>query len=247
MPEVENVSPGEETQNPAPEQTANETPEVAEPENDEQTTPDDAEDPAKVVKRMNRRIDRLTAARYQAEARAEQAAAEVEQWRARFSQEQPQEREPQQDPVALAKEIAHVDRVTEKANGIAKDGEKRFGAEFKASVAAVNAEVGALFDRRGKATPVGEAILSADDPAALLHHIGTNPDLAADLAEMSPIQQARNLARIEFEMAKPREVKQTQAPKPITPGRAVTRDTGNLSDDLPIEEWAKRFQKMRRG
>lgn len=240
----ETVSPGEETQNPAPEVTANEEPVVAEPENDEQAERDE---PEKRVKRMERRIDRLTAAKYQAEARAEQALAEIEQWRAKFSQqEQPQHEQQQVDPVALAREIAQIDRVAEKATGIAKDGEKRFGETFKSAVQAVNTEVGALFDRRGKATPIGEAILSADDPAALLHHIGSNPDLAADLADLTPIQQARRLARIEIDMAKPRETKQSTAPKPLTPVRAATRDTGELADDLPIEEWNKRFQKLRR-
>lgn len=230
------VSPGEETQNPAPEVTATETPEVAAPENDEAAERDE---PAKVLKRMERRIDRLTAARYQAEARAEQAASEAAQLRARFTQEQPQQEHA--DPVAIAREIAQVERVTEKANGIAADGKDRFGDSFGKSVQAVAAEVGALFEKNGKPTSIGEAILSADDPAALIHHIGSNPDIAADLADLTPIQQARKLARIEIEMGKPREVKQTTAPKPITPARAVARDTGALSNDLPIDEWAKRF------
>lgn len=246
MPEVENVSPGEETLNLAPEQTANEQPEVAEPETDEQQKRDDDADPAKIVKRMERRIDRLTAARYQAEARANQALEEVAQWRGRQQQEtQPQEQHA--DPVALAREIAQVERITEKANAIAEQGKKQFGQAFQSSIAAVNAEVGQLFDRRGLPTAIGEAILSADDPAALLHHIGSNPDIAADLADLTQAQQIRRLVRIEIEMAKPKEVKQSTAPKPITPGRAVARDAGGLSDDLPVDEWARRFQQSRRG
>lgn len=227
----------------ATEVTAQETPEVAEPESNEAAERDE---PAKVLKRMERRIDRLTAARYQAEARAEQAAAEAAQLRARFQQEQPQQAE-QQDPVVLAREIAHVERVTEKANNIAADGKGRFGDSFGKAVQTVAAEVGQLFERTGKPTPLGEAILSSDDPAALIHHLGSNPDIAADLADLTPIQQARKLARIEINMSKPRETKQSQAPKPITPARAVTRDAGNLSNDLPIDEWAKRFLKIRAG
>lgn len=242
MTEENNGSPVAEPEIPATEVTAQEAPEVAAPENDEAAERDD---PTKVVKRMERRIDRLTAARYQAEARAEQVAAQYEHLRAQFSQEAPQQGG-QQDPVALAREIAQVERITEKANGIAADGNKRFEG-FGKAVQTVSAEVGSLFDKRGKATPIGEAILAADDPAALIHHIGTNPDLAADLADMTPIQQARKLARIEIEMGKPKETKQSTAPKPITPARAAVRDGGGLSDDLPIEEWAKRFQKQRHG
>ena len=242
MTEENNGSPVAEPEIPATEVPAQETPEVATPENDEAAERDD---PTKVVKRMERRIDRLTAARYQAEARADQAAAQFEQLRAQFAQENPQQ-VGQQDPVTLAREIAQVERITEKANGIAADGNKRFEG-FGKAVQTVSAEVGALFDKRGKATPIGEAILAADDPAALIHHIGSNPDLAADLADLTPIQQARKLARIEIDMAKPRETKQSTAPKPITPARAVMRDSGGLSDDLPIEEWNKRFLKQRQG
>ena len=236
-----NGSPVAEPEIPATEVTAQEvTPEVAEPESNEAAERDE---PGKVLKRMERRIDRLTAARYQAEARAEQAAAEAAQLRARFQQEQPQQAE-QQDPVTLAREIAHVERVTEKANNIAADGKGRFGDSFGKAVQTVAAEVGQLFERTGKPTPLGEAILSSDDPAALIHHLGSNPDIAADLADLTPIQQARKLARIEIDMSKPRETKQSQAPKPITPARAVTRDTGALTNDLPIDEWAKRFYQQ---
>ena len=240
MTEETNGSPVAEPEIPATEATAQETPEVAAPENDEAAERDD---PTKVVKRMERRIDRLTAARYQAEARADQAAAQFEQLRAQFAQENPQQ-VGQQDPVTLAREIAQVERITEKANGIAADGNKRFEG-FGKAVQTVSAEVGALFDKRGKATPIGEAILAADDPAALIHHIGSNPDLAADLADLTPIQQARKLARIEIDMARPKETKQSQAPKPITPARAMARDPAGLSDDLSIDEWAKRYRASR--
>lgn len=239
-----NGSPVAEPEIPATEVTAQEvTPEVAEPESNEAAERDE---PAKVLKRMERRIDRLTAARYQAEARAEQAAAEAAQLRARYSEQQPQQAE-QQDPVVLAREIAQVERVTEKANNVAADGKERFGVAFGKAVQTVSAEVGAMFERSGKPTSLGEAILSSDDPAALINHLGSNPDIAADLADLTPIQQARKLARIEIDMSKPQATKQSLAPKPISPARAVTRDTGALSDDLPIDEWAKRFHKMRRG
>ena len=233
-------SPVAELEIPATDVPAQEVnPEVAAPENDEVAERDD---PARVVKRMERRIDRVTEKRYQAEARAAQLEQELQALRSQASQENPQQGE-RQDPVALAREIAQVERVTEKANGIAADGGKRFGDAFGKAVQTVAAEVGAMFERSGKPTPLGEVILSSDDPAALIHHLGSNPDIAADLADLTPIQQARKLARIEIDMSKPRETKQSQAPKPITPARAVTRDTGALSNDLPIEDWRVRFLK----
>ena len=235
MTEETLTAPVAAVESPATEAPAQEVPEVAAPETDEAVERDE---PAKLVKRMERRIDRLTAARYQAEARAEQAAAETAQWRARYQQEAPQE--DRQDPVALAREISHVERVTEKANGIAADGNKRFDG-FGKAVQTVAAEIGALFEKSGKPTSIGEAILSADDPAALIHYIGTNPDLAADLADLSPIQQARKLARIEIEMSKPREPKQSSAPKAITPVSAHGRGEKSPAQmtDAEFAEWRR--------
>ena len=108
-----------ETQNPA-EELAQTHPEVAEPDTNapvEEQAPQVDEDPqAKALKSMERRIGRLTAARYQAAAEATQAKAELEQWRQRFPQEeqqQPQDRRQSEvDPVALASEIADIREFT---------------------------------------------------------------------------------------------------------------------------------------
>ena len=244
------VSPEAETQIPA--SATDENTEVVTPETDPQTEqPETPEDPtAKSLKRLERRIDRVTAARYQAEAEREQARQETAQLRAQLQQfQQPDEQQPQQrqiDPIALATEIATIREVTSKSNAIAKDGASRF-TDFSAALRTVNEEAGQLFTPHGRPTAIGEAVLSADDPAALLHHLGTNPDVAAELADLTPIQAARRIARIEIEMSKKPEPKQSLAPKPITPSRGISRDTGALSDDLPLDEWTKRFNKLRRG
>ena len=74
MTEENTVSPDAETQNPAP--VTDENTEVVTPETDTQTEkPETQEDPAaKSLKRLERRIDRVTAARYQAEAERERRA-----------------------------------------------------------------------------------------------------------------------------------------------------------------------------
>lgn len=236
-----------------------ETPEVATPESSAETQPDEPQEPEvdprdKAVKSLNRRVDRITAARYQAEARATQAAQEAEQLRQRLAQyEQGETPAPRQsDPLALANEIATIREVTTKSNAIAKDGEKRFEG-FGKALAVVIEEAGPLVSPIqpgapvGKPTPLGEAILDADDPAAVLHYLGNNPDAAADLHGLTATQVARRIARIELEIGKAKEPKQSNAPKPISPVKSAAKDNGGLSDDLSIEEWNKRFQKMRRG
>jgi hypothetical protein len=246
------VSPDAETQNPAP--AIDETSEVVTPETDTQTEQPETtpEDPAaKSLKRLERRIDRVTAARYQAEAEREQARQESAQLRAQlqqFTQPEEQTRQPQVDPIQLANEIATIREITTRSNSIAKDGEAKYGkAEFAQALRTVQEEAGQLFTPHGRPTAIGEAVLSAEDPAALLQHLGTNPDVAAELADLSPVQAARRIARIEIEMSKPAAPKHSNAPRPITPVRATTRDSGSLADDLPLDEWNKRFNKLRRG
>lgn len=244
-PEENNVSPGEETQNPTPELDA--TPEVVNPETvttEPDETPDDPRD--KTVKSLQRRVDRITAARYQAEARAQQAEREREEVRQRLAQyEQPEQQHSQApDPLSLAKEIAKIERVTEKANGIAKDGAARF-ENFKAALQVVSREAGPLFDQVGRPTPLGEVCISADDPAALLHYLGSDPDLAAELADLTPIQQARRIARIEMDMSKPKEPPRSNAPKPLKPVKAVSSDVA-LSDQDSAEAWATKFYALRK-
>ena len=238
------VPTGEETQNPTPELDVTPevvAPETATPEPDE--TPDDPRD--KTVKSLQRRVDRVTAARYQAEARAQQAEERAQQAAQRLAQyEQPESAPQAPDPLSLAREIARIEKVTERANSIAKDGAARFET-FKAALQVVNREAGPLFDQIGRATGLGEACLSADDPAAVLNYIGSDPDLAAELADLTPIQQARRIARLEMELSKPKEPAKSNAPKPLSPVKAISSDPSSLSADIPIDEWKRRFLAQR--
>lgn len=238
----------------APEQTLNapetaQIPEVAEPETVE--TPEAQEDQPseadKSLKRMERRIQRLTAAKYQTLAEAQQAKEEAENLRQKLAQyEQPEERTAQgPDPIALAKEIAKIEKIAERSNAVAKDGAARY-PDFGDAVQAIARDVGPLFDRVGRTTGFGEAVLAADDPAAVLHAIGTDPDLAADLGEMTPIQQARRIAKLEAELATPKPAPKSNAPKPLEPVKATKADAGGLDDSLDMREWTKRFYEARR-
>jgi molecular chaperone GrpE (heat shock protein) len=235
-------------------------PEVAEPETSEAAKPDESEKPEedprdKTVKNLTRRVDRVTAARYQAEARAQQAAAEAEQLRQELNQYR-QGQEPaarQQDPVAIARQLNAIEKVNEKSNAIAKDGEAKFGKDiFSKALSVVIEEAGPLIvpiapgASIGMPSALGEAILDSDDPAGVLNYLGNNPDAAAELHGLSATQVARRIAKIEIELSKAKEPKQSNAPKPITPVKSTTKDDGGLSDNLSPEEWAKRFRKMRR-
>lgn len=238
------VASGEPTQNLSPE-PAQELPEVAAPDNAEPEAQADAEQPEaddreKALKRMERRIQRLTAARYEAEARAKAAAEEAARFREQFQQPEAQ---PEVDPIKLADVIARVRETNAKANQIAKVGSEKF-QNFGEAVRTLNEEAGPLFNQHGLPTALGEAVFESDDPAALLHHLGTNPEVAAELHGLTPIQLARRIARIEAQMAEPPKPKVSNAPKAIRPLSATRPAQGELRDDMPIDEWARRFREQ---
>jgi beta-glucosidase-like glycosyl hydrolase len=243
------VSPAAETQNPAAEEPLN-TPEVAEPEVDtpEQAQEDRPDEADKSLKRMERRIQRLTAAKYQTQAEAQQAKAEADALRQKLAQYEQPEEKAGPDPIALAREIAKIEKIAERSNTIAREGAKRFQA-FDKAVQAVAREIGPLFDQVGRTTGLGEAVLSADDPAAVLHAIGTDPDLAGELSEMTTIQQVRRIARLETELGKTPEPKASTAPKPIAPVKGAgggNKDPSQMSD-AEFAQWRRDQIKARRG
>lgn len=235
--EAETVELAPTLNTPEPTQTAPEvvTPEVeAVEQTDEQKAESTRDDADKARKSMQRRIDKRTADLYRERAQNEQLTQRLSALEARANGE-PEPQAQAVDPVALAREISTVERITEKANGIAQDGEKRFKADFKDSLAAVVEEAGPLFNQRGLPTALGEAILDTEDPAALLHHLGQNPDLAAELSGLSAAQLGRRIGRIESSMA-------TKPPKPVsgapTPARPINavRSASNPAD-MSMDEY----------
>ena len=113
-----------------------------------------------------------------------------------------------------------------------------------------------LFDQKGKPQAILQTILDADDPAALIYHLGSNPDEAAELADMTPRQQLRRLIQIEAEIGKPSDKPSEQpaqqrnlskAPPPVQPNRSAagqfSKDPEKMSDD---EWWAHEQSKSKR-
>lgn len=237
--EAETVELAPTLNTPEPTQTAPEvvTPDVeaAKPDDEQKAEPSKEDDAEKARRAMQRRIDKRTADLYRERAEKEQLSQRLAALEARANGE-PEQPPQQVDPYEVAKEIARVERVTEKANGIAQDGEQRFKAEFRTALETVVEEAGQLFDKKGLPTHLGEAILESDDAAALLHHLGTNPDLAAELNGLSPAQLGRRIERIEAQMkAKPQPKPVSKAPEPARPISA-SRSSGSLAD-LSMDEY----------
>lgn len=197
----------------APAQAEPGTPEGTEPPQKPELTAAERE-----AKALKRRVDRLTREKYETQ-------AELQQLRQRPAE--PQESATQlteQEVNRRAHQIAEAKAFTDRCNEIARVGAKDF-PDFMDKFAELSAEIPTFKDNRP--TPFMEAILDSDSPAALLHHIASNPDLADELADLSPRQQVRRLALIERDMgAKDTPPKSSSAPKPIQPVKPTAAAAG---------------------
>lgn len=220
------------------EQNANTQPEVATPESgteveQSQSEQQESKDPAdKTVQRLERRIGRVTAARYQAEAEARQLREQLARYEQQTQTEgETQSTQQQVDPYKLAEEIATAKQITERSNSTFNEGIKAYGEAFKASVSAVIDEAGPLINERGLPTALGEAVLDSDKPFELLHYLGQNPDIAESLQGLSAARLGRRIEAIERDM-KTAKVSKSPAPlQPVTPkGAPVAKSESSMTD-----------------
>ncbi len=100
---------------------------------------------------------------------------------------------------------------------------------------------------------MADAIADSDEGPALAYHLGKNPDVAAQLAQLPPIVAAREIGKIEAalsyarEEAKRKTVSATPPPPPKVEGTdsAVNiRPDSPDSDKLSADEWLKKRNKQ---
>lgn len=245
------VSPDADTQNPAPELT-NEIPEVVTPEVDtdkQQPSETPEDEAAKALKRMQRRIDKRTADVYRERAEKEQLAQRLAELERRQVTPQGEEQQTAVDEnviqtkaLTLAQEIAQQQRFQASVNDVLKAGKAL--EKFDEACNTLNEEL-PFYERTGKPTPFLAAVLEFDAPAQLLHHLGTNPDLAAELADLTPTRLVRRLDAIERELTEKAKPKTSSAPKPLTPLRGSASGS-DLSDELSADEWRERRNRQLR-
>lgn len=228
-----------------PEQAANETPEVAQPESNEaEQQPQERseqDDSDKSLKRLQRRIDRVTAARYQAEAEARQLREQLQ----RVSQQRSQDDEPEQlrpeDIERLATEkaaqIAQAREVQAKVDSVLQAG--RSIKDFDSLCNSVNEEIS--FYDNGRPTAFMEAILDSDKPHELLAYLGQNPEALDGLHGLSAARLGRRIEAIEREM---RSTKVSKAPQPLKPVTPKGAPHGKSESEMSDAEWYRaRFKR----
>lgn len=214
--EVTNQEPALETQPNEPE-----TPQAEA----EKPEPSEAE---KEFRRMQRRLEKAQRNNYKLH-------AELEQLRSQPRQEQPDPSEPQPDIRELARKQVEIERLNARCDDIVADGSKKF-KDFGQAVKAIQEEA-PLFDQRGAPTALLEAVMDSEKPAELLHYLGSNPDIAAELADLSPIRQAKRIGQIERDMKEAK--KPSAAPKPLEPVKQAASAVKELAQ-LDYNDFVKR-------
>jgi len=87
-----------------------------------------------------------------------------------------------------------------------------------------------------------EFIAESDHGPDVAYWLGKNPDKADQIAEMSPVKAARELARIEAELAAKPKATPSKAPEPIAPVGSRGKSSASTlpSDDDDIETWMRK-------
>lgn len=87
-----------------------------------------------------------------------------------------------------------------------------------------------------------EFIADSDVGADLAYYLGKNPMKAAAIAQMSPVKAARELSRLEAEIASKPKATPSKAPEPITPvgTRGKASATALPSDEDDIDTWMRK-------
>lgn len=174
-----------------------------------------------------KRIDELTKARREAERRAEALEAIVNQGK---TTETP--KLTTADPVQLAKEIAANERLNDAANRTYEAG-KAAHPDFDQAVQQM-AQITDLSQRKDFL----EAVTSLPNAHDVYYHLGKNPDEAAHVLSLPPVRMAIEIANISAKVGRPKP--QSKAPAPVTPIKPASIPSGELSDDLPLDEWMRR-------
>jgi hypothetical protein len=144
------------------------------------------------------------------------------------------------DPRVLAQEIARIQRFTEKSNELVSRGTAKHN-DYMESLRDLASEVGQFVLPNGAPSKFMEVVQEvSDDPAELLYHLSKNDELAEGLADLTPIQLAKKLARIESAMVESSKPQVSRAPKPLEPIRPKAPASNEPSDNDSVDDWLRK-------
>lgn len=94
---------------------------------------------------------------------------------------------------------------------------------------------------------MAEFIAESDQGDEVAYYLGKNPMKAAQIAQMSPVKAARELAKLEGELAARPKATPSKAPDPIKPvGSRGSSSSALPSDEDDIETWMRKERERMR-
>lgn len=198
---------------------------------------------------LERRVARLTRDRYRERAELE---AEITRLRAAPKEEgtgqtpQLTDEEVERRAEAKAAEITEAKAFNDRCNEVFTKGKKAY-AGFVDDLRTVVEEVGPLFDKSNKPTPLMRSILDTEEPHRILKHLADNPDVATELADLSERQQFRRLVLLEKEIEGDTRPKPSTAPKPVAPVKGGASGGSPDPEKDPLAWIAARNKQQGRG
>ena len=191
--------------------------------------------------RRKAEMTRLKESEAKALAEAESAAAELDRVKQILEgQTRPQEADypdPFEYQAALAaynsirtldeRQVSDAERkaqaAKERVDGVSVERKKELAENWNAQVAIGKTRY-TDFDEKVNFAPISDdvahMIAGLDDAADIAYHLGTHRDEAAALSNMSLVEAAMEIGRLESRIAAPRPKIETSAPDPINPVRA---------------------------
>lgn len=102
------------------------------------------------------------------------------------------------------------------------------------------------FNAKANAIPelpegVASAIMSLDNGAEMVYHLGTHLDKADSLANMSPMAAMVEVGRISAQMSVKPEIQTSAAPDPIEPVTAGSALSDQIDDEMSIDAWMAKY------
>lgn len=105
------------------------------------------------------------------------------------------------------------------------------------------------FDSVVGSVPLGDAVCIAikqlDEGAELAYYLGENPDKAARLNKLNPVQQIIEIGKIAATLNKPESKNVSRAPKPITPVGHRSASAAD-PDDMSMDDYVAYRNEQRR-
>jgi len=206
---------------------------------------------------FQKRINKVTADKYAEKRRADELqkkldALEAERKKETLVEPKLEDHDYDEDAFNEASRQYHIDKAVQaRLEALqAKEKAEQQQAESEKVLNTFNERVNALgkndFEAKANAIPilpggVADAIMQSEDGAEMVYHLGSNLDQAEALANMSPAMAIMELGKISAKLSNKPEIKTSAAPEPIEPVKAGSSLSSSIDDDMPIDEWMKKY------